>query len=91
MLPPMFVSEPDTTAPSPWIAPARPHLQFSRSSTLPLCHSARYCYGTQARPHFWESKLEPTLGREAGGSLGRNRSPGRTANGRVQCCESAAG
>lgn len=59
MLPPMFVSEPDTTAPSPWIAPARPHLQFSRASTLPLFHSARYCYGTQARPHTGRATWSP--------------------------------
>lgn len=59
MLPPMFVSEPDTTAPSPWISPARPHLQFSRSPTLPLCLSARYCY-------FMAHKLALTLGEQPG-------------------------
>lgn len=59
MLPPMFVSEPDTAARSPWISPARPRLQFFRSFALPLCQTAAihpsaylgtYCYGTQPRP-----------------------------------------
>jgi hypothetical protein len=33
--------------------------------------------------HLGEGQRNPPFGREAGGSLGRNRSPAREANGRV--------